>query len=151
MLELSLSLGLQITGYNNSDELLNQGASAAINCSTDLSVTTIVWLDEEMGVVNTSSESPLTLVLAEVTKTQQYTCIVISPFGNQSKSITILVAQPVSSNSSAVVGGAVVAVIILLLLIAAGVVIIVNAIGRLVCFFAFSVYISCSVHHNLIG
>ena len=40
MLELSLSLGLQITGYNNSDEILNQGASAAINRSTDLPVTT---------------------------------------------------------------------------------------------------------------
>ena len=101
--------------------------------------------------MNTSSESPLTLVLAEVTKTLQYTCIVISPFGNQSKSITILVIQPVSSNSSAVVGGTVVAVIILLLLIAAGVVIIANAIGRLDCFFAFSICISCNVHHNLIG
>ena len=143
--ELSLNLGLQITGHN-SDQVLNQGVTAAINCTTNLFVTTIAWLDEEMEVLNNASDSPLTLILAEVTKTQKYTCIITSPFGNQSKTITILVAQPVSSNSSAVVGGTVVAVIILLLLIAAGVVIIVNAIGRLVCFFAFSVCISCSVY-----
>ena len=120
----------------------------AINCTTDLSVTTIVWLDEEMRVLNNASESPLTLFLAEVTETHQYTCIITSPFGNQSQTITISVAQLVSSNSAAVVGGTIVAVIILLLLIVAGVIIIVNVIGRLVFYFAFSVNIHSSVYYD---
>ena len=124
-------LGLQITGHN-ADQVLNRGANIAINCTTDLSVTTIVWLDEGMRVLNNASESPLILLLAEVSETHKYTCIITSPFGNQSQSITVSVAQLVSSPSSAVVGGTIVAVIFFLVLIAVGVIIIVTVIIRLV-------------------
>jgi hypothetical protein len=116
-----------------------QGASAVINCTTDLAVTTIVWLDEGMRVLNNASESPLILFLAETTETQQYTCIITSPFGNQSQSIRVSVAQLESSPSSAVVGGTIVAAILFLLLIAAGVIIIVNVVIRLVFCFVISI------------
>ena len=83
-------------------------------------------------MLNNTSESPLILLLAEVSETHEYTCIITSPFGNQSQSITVSVAQLVSSPSSAVVGGTIVGVIFFLVLIAVGVIIIVTAIIRLV-------------------
>ena len=125
-------LGLQVISHN-SDQILDRGASIAINCTTDLSVITIAWLDEEMRVIKIASESPLTLFLAGVTETHEYTCIITSPFGNQSQTVTVSVAQLVSNSSAAVVGGTIVAVVFLLLLIAAGViVVIVNVTRRLV-------------------
>ena len=107
--------------------------SVTINCTTDFSVITIAWLDEEMRVLKNASESPLTLFLAGVTETHEYTCIINSPFGNQSQTVTVSVAQLVSNSLAAVVGGTIIAVVFLLLLIIAGIIIIVNVIRRLVC------------------
>ena len=96
----------------------------SLNCTTDLALISMEWLDSEGKVLVNTSEQHLTLEINRVTEAHhntEYTCQIYGMFGNQNKSITLLVAQQ-SVASSASVGGAVAAVLIIVLLIAAGVV-----------------------------
>ena len=85
-------------------------------------------------MLNYSNESNhLNLIINRVTETHhnaEYTCRVTSPFGNQTKSTTLHVAQQSSTTSLATVGGAVVAVMLILLLITVGFVLSILAVRR---------------------
>ena len=84
----------------------------------------MTWLDSDGKVIANTSEQHLILVINKITKAHhnaQYTCQVVGPFGNQNKSVTLLVAQQ-SLTRSATIGGAVVAVLFILLLLLAGIV-----------------------------
>ena len=94
-----------------------------VNCTTDLALTIMSWLDSDGTILVNTSEPHLTLMIDKITKTHhntEYTCQVIGPFGNQTKSVTFLVAQQLSDKSSATIGGAVVAVLFIVLLIVVG-------------------------------
>lgn len=100
-----------------------------MNCTTDLAVTTIEWLDENYEVLNYSNKtSYLYLVIDRITTTHhnaKYTCRVISPFGNQNMSTTLLVSAQKSPANAASTGGAIVAVLLVLLLLVAGILLII--------------------------
>ena len=85
---------MQITGH---EEPLIIGTSASINCTSDLDVTTIEWLDG-MGtvVVMSSIDAILGLELDPVTSdlhNQVFTCRVTSPYGTQEQNITVEIAR----------------------------------------------------------
>ena len=87
-------------------------------------MTTIEWLDSDQNVLMMNlSEPHLTLVIDRVTESHhntEYTCRVTSPFGNQTKSTALHVAQHSSTDSPATIGGAVMAVLLILLLTVIG-------------------------------
>ena len=95
-----------------------------LNCTTDLALTTMTWLDSDGKVLANTSEQHLTWEINKITKAShntKYTCQVVGPFGDQNKSVTLLVAQQSGANA-ATVGGAVVAVLLILVLLVAGIV-----------------------------
>ena len=110
------------------------GEILIINCTTDLAVTTIEWLDEDHKVLNYSNKSSyLYLVIDRISATHhnaKYSCRVISPFGNQTKSTTLLISAHKSSANAATTGGAIVAVLLSLLLLVVGVLLILFAARR---------------------
>jgi hypothetical protein len=110
---------------SNTENLI-LGEALIINCTTDLAVTTIEWLNEDHEVLNYSNKSSqLYLVIDRITTADhnsEYTCRVVSPFGNQTKSTTLLISAQKSSANAATIGGAIVAVLLILLLVVVGVV-----------------------------
>jgi hypothetical protein len=95
-----------------------------LNCTTDLVSTTISWIDSDGKVLANATEQQLTLEINGITDAHhnaKYICRVIGPFGDQNKSIILLVAQ--SSVADSTVGG-VVAAVLLFLLLAVGIVLI---------------------------
>lgn len=98
-----------------------------INCTTDLSWTTLAWMDGDGQVLVNTSEPYLTLEINRITiahHNSEYICLVVGPFGNQTKSVTLFVARE-SSSSSRAIAGAVTAVLVILLLLVVGIVLIV--------------------------
>ena len=82
-------LGLQISGY---EDTLTVGKTANISCSSDLDITSIVWLDSDMIPVVESVTSDVRLQflpVSTVSHGQRYTCRVYSPYGIQEKVVTI--------------------------------------------------------------
>ena len=89
-----------------------------INCSTDLAVTTLEWVDNDDQQLMNTTDSVAVLEIESITTEHHnlvYTCRAISPFGNQTKSVTILVTAtlPVAG----IVGGLAAALIITVLII----------------------------------
>ena len=96
------------------------GGPLSLNCTTDLASTNISWLGSDGEVLETtSSTQQLTWEIAKITDAHhksKYTCHIVGPFGDQNKSITLLVAQPSAADSSSTIGGVVAALLLLLLL-----------------------------------
>ena len=114
-------VGIQTTEIESNIPL---DKNLSLNCTTDLAFTIMTWLDSDGKVIANTSEQRLTLVINKIIRAHhnaQYTCQVVGPFGNQNKSVTLLVAQQ-SLTRSATIGGAVVAVLFILLLLVAGIV-----------------------------
>ena len=90
---------------------------SSINCSTDLNVNTIEWLDSNGEVLASGNESPLTLNLTVTSDLHntEYTCRINSSIGTQEQSITLTVLQ--KALLAPAVGGGVSIVIILVLLV----------------------------------
>ena len=90
---------------------------SSINCSTDLNVNTIEWLDSNGKVVTSGNESPLMLKLTVTSDLHntEYTCRINSSIGTQEQSITLTVLQ--KALLAPAVGGGVSIVIILVLLV----------------------------------
>ena len=94
----------------------------SLNCTTDLALTSMEWLDSEGTVLANTSEQQLIWEISKITDAHhntKYICQVVGPFGDQNKSVTLLVAQPVARSSN--VGGVVAAVLFILLLLVAGI------------------------------
>ena len=113
--------GIQITEIEKDIPL---DESLSLNCTTDLALTTMTWLDSDGKVLANTNEQYLTWEINKITKAHhnaKYTCQIVGPFGDQNKSVTLLVAQQPGA-SSATTGGAVVAVLLVLVLLVAGIV-----------------------------
>ena len=107
--------GIQTTEIEK-DVLL--GTLLSLNCTTDLASTNISWLDSDGKVVANTSEQQLTweITITDAHHNAKYTCQIVGPFGDQNKSIILLVAQPSAADSSTV-GGVVAALLLVLLLV----------------------------------
>lgn len=108
---------LQVTNIKDNFPL---GSSLSINCTTELAVSVMEWLEGEDILLMDTIKSYLTLQINSVTANHHnvtYTCRVISPFGNQSKSLILHVSQQLPTNSVAGISGGVVAVLIIVTLV----------------------------------
>ena len=92
------------------------GNSLSLSCFTDLSVSNITWFDQNSRIVaRTTSDSRLNLTRESVTADDtQFTCVIRSQFGTQSRVITIVIDQ---DPNLSIVGGVVGGVVALLILI----------------------------------
>lgn len=83
---------MQITGH---EQPLIIGTAASINCTTDLDVTTIEWLNGTGTVIAMSSTgTALELEFDSVNSdlnNYEVTCRVTSPYGTQQQSVTLTV------------------------------------------------------------
>ena len=69
---------------------LPYGSSATLNCTTDLAVDTIVWLDMKENVLANGNDSLLELTVIPMDiNNLAYTCRVTSMFGVQNQTITL--------------------------------------------------------------
>ena len=73
--------------------------SVTVNCTTDLPVTTIEWLDGNGTLMTSDTQSFLTIRIDKISTIQQITCIINSPFGNQNKSLTLSALLVLATNS----------------------------------------------------
>ena len=90
--------GLQISGHSPQ---FNVGDTVTITCSFDLSLTSIMWLYDDV-VAMSSSDSQLNLTFSPVNDTihnRQYTCRVTTPYGEQEENITISVQGTYNNGS----------------------------------------------------
>ena len=107
---MNIHAGIQTSVVINEDD-----GSMSINCTTDLAVTTIEWLDHNHRVlVNTSTEPYLEFSVVQGDANTEFVCRVTSPFGRQNKSLTLSLPTELS-RSSAVYGASVAAVMVLLM------------------------------------
>ena len=89
----------------------------SLNCTTDLASINISWLDSNGKVLANTSAQQLTweITVTDAHHNMKYICQIVGPFGDQNKSITLLVAQPSVADST--VGGVVAALLLILLLV----------------------------------
>ena len=79
--------GIRITGHESA---LPLGSTASLNCTTDLAVDIIEWLDMNGLIVVSGMDSPLELAGVPVEASNlEYTCRVRSVFGSQRKTIAL--------------------------------------------------------------
>ncbi len=83
-------LGLQVSGL----ESTIVGAPANISCSSDLEITNIVWLDNDMiPIVESAIDIPVVDLVFQLLPTsshgQRYTCVATGPYGTQEEVVTI--------------------------------------------------------------
>ena len=120
--------GIRITGHKLA---LQYGTPATLNCTTDLAVSMIQWLDTQGKVIKNETNSLLELTdIPTETSDLEYTCKVVGKFGNQTKTVSLNVL-PEAVSSELVPGAAsaaisVIAVLIIVLLAAFVIIIIVR-------------------------
>ena len=98
------------------------GSTAAqLNCTTDLSVSTIEWLDTQGNLLKSGTDPLLELTVIP-SESLMYTCRIEGGFGNQTLNITLTVLPETSSVPSsgapAIILVIVLAVLLLVLVIA---------------------------------
>ena len=111
-------VGLEIVTSEDTEIDLIPGSTLVLNCTTDLAVILIEWLDQEGNVLANGTDLVSTFIV-EITHAhhnKKFTCRIITRFGNQTRSVDLTVAAA-SRNSSTLVTGAVVSVIFVLLFI----------------------------------
>ena len=82
-------LGLQIQGSN----ILIVGETTSLICSSDLDISSIEWLYSGQVVASSTSQQELELEFSPVNDTihgREYTCRVISPYGSQEETISVV-------------------------------------------------------------
>jgi preprotein translocase subunit SecF len=113
-------IGIEIMTSEDIENGLIPGKNLVLNCTTDLAVILIEWLDQDGNVMANSTELVATYMveIADAHHNQQFICNIITPFGNQTRSVDLIVNNMVQSTSSSrLVTGAVVAVLFMLLFI----------------------------------
>ena len=108
--------------------VLSEGASTSLNCTTDLAVVIIEWLDAKGVVLANGTSDPLELTLPKTdTENIQFTCRIRSNFGVQNHTIILKVlSAPQEIVSTAVSAVVIVIFVIVLLLVIIVIVIIVK-------------------------
>ena len=90
----NLSTGIRVTGHESAFRF---GTPAAqLNCTTDLAVNLIEWLDARGKVLINGTDSLLELIVTPL-ESLMYMCRIKGVFGNQSKNITLTVMPEASS------------------------------------------------------
>ena len=113
--------GISVSGH---ETVLSEGVSTSLNCTTDLAVDTIEWLDAKGAVLANGTSDLLELMLPQTnTESIEYTCRIRSNFGVQNKTVTLTVLSAPLDIQTAV--SAVVVVILLVILLLAIVVIVI--------------------------
>ena len=107
--------------------VLSEGDSTSLNCTTDLAVNTIEWLDAKGVVLANGTSDLLELILPETdTENVEFTCRIKSNFGVQNHTVILTVLSASEILSTAVSAVVVVIFVIVLLLVITVVVIIVK-------------------------
>ena len=91
--------------------------TAQLNCTTDLAVTTVEWLDAQ-GEVLEEGTDPLLELTANPSESLMYTCRIMGEFGNQTMNVTLTVLPEESEIASAATFGASIATVLLAVLLA---------------------------------
>ena len=115
-----------------------------INCSTDLAVNTLEWLDNNDHQLTNTTASVAVLEIESITTEHHnlvYICRAISPFGNQTKLVTIRVAEEVSSVPVAGIAGGLAAALIITVLVIVIIIIVLFAVKR---------YLNTNGHGNVL-
>ena len=88
-----------------------------LNCTTDLAVDTIEWLDMTGTVLANGTDSLLELTdIPTEASDLEYTCNVKNMFGSQSKTVILYIMPKTVSTSTVTVSGAVSAIIAIVML-----------------------------------
>ena len=90
--------------------------TAQLNCTTDLAVTTVEWLDAQ-GIVLEQGTDPLLELTANPSESLMYTCRIMGEFGNQTMNVTLTVLPEESEIASAATFGAAIAAVLLAVLL----------------------------------
>ena len=99
--------------------VLPYGSSTTLNCTTDLAVNTIEWLDVDGRVVASGTDPQLEIrVTISDSKNLNYTCRVKSDFGIQNKTVTLTISVEEVSNASSAISVTIVLLAIVLLVTA---------------------------------
>ena len=118
MIHIIMITDIRVTGHESA---LPIGAPAVLNCTTDLAVSTIEWLDTR-GKVLKSGTDPLLGLMVNPSESLMYTCRIESDFGNQTLNVTLTVLPEASSVPSrgapAIIIVIALAVILLVLVVA---------------------------------
>ena len=117
--------GIRIIGH---ERALPYGTLAALNCTTDLAISTIQWFDTKGRIIKNGTGSVLELTdVATETSDLEYTCKVVGEFGNQSKTVTlhVLPSEAVSSPSAVPTFAVVSVIAVLIIIVLAAVVVII--------------------------
>ena len=89
-----LHADIRVTGHESAFPF---GSPAAqLNCTTDLAVNTIEWLDSQ-GKVLKNGTDPLLELIVVPSESLMYTCRIKSDFGNQTLNVTLTVLPEASS------------------------------------------------------
>jgi hypothetical protein len=105
---------IRVTGH---ESVLPYGSTTAqLNCTTDLAVTKIEWLDAQGKVLKYGTD-PLLELMANPSESLIYTCRIMGEFGNQTINVTLTVLSEKFEIASAAIFGAVIAAVLLAVLL----------------------------------
>ena len=105
---------IRVTGHEST---LPFGTSAVLNCTTDLAVSRIEWLDAQ-GKLSTQGTDPWLELIANPSESLMYTGRIMCEFGNQTMNVTLTVLPEESEISSGTTFGAAIAAVLLAVLLA---------------------------------
>jgi hypothetical protein len=106
--------GIRVTGHESAFPY--GSTTAQLNCTTDLAVSTVEWLDAKGKVLNHGTD-PLLELTANPSESLMYTCRISGEFGNQTMNVTLTVLPEESEIVSAAIFGAVIAAVLLAVLL----------------------------------
>ena len=90
--------------------------TAQLNCTTDLAVSRIEWLDAQ-GIALKKGTDPLLELTTNPSESLMYTCRIMGEFGNQTMNVTLTVLPEESEISSTATFGAAIAAVLLAVLL----------------------------------
>ena len=120
---LLLYTDIRITGNEHE---YPYGTSASLNCTTDLSVDTIEWLDANGVVLANGTSDLLELTLPKTDpENLEFTCRIRSNFGIQNHTVILKVLSAPSGTLSAAISAVVIIIFVIVLVLVIIVIIII--------------------------
>ena len=109
-----ITTDIRVTGHESAFPF--GSTTAQLNCTTDLAVSTIEWLDAQGNVLKKGTH-PLLELTTNPSESLMYTCRIMGEFGNQTMNITLTVLPEESEISSTATFGAAIAAVLLAVLL----------------------------------
>ena len=105
------------------------GSSLTLNCTTDLAISVIEWVDNNGKVLRNDTEQILELTIIVLDdESLIYTCRTMSDFGTQSMTVMINITSNPTSESESIPLGTAVPVIVAIIILAVLLVLVVTTI-----------------------